>query len=151
IGSYYGVFEPTIHVGATVTRSTSPSLSQLSGAPSLSQLTHGYTVGFGQSLDTGTTVGVDFTLNRTSSKSSFNTINPAWNGTIRYTASQHLLREYGRSVNRHQIRIAQNNKDISEIAFERQVIDLVAQAEKTYWDLVFTAEDVKVKQRSLDL
>ena len=31
------------------------------------------------------------------------------------------------------------------------VIDLVAQAEKSYWDLVFAAADIKVKQDSLAL
>src|ERR1051326_2400137 len=30
-------------------------------------------------------------------------------------------------------------------------MDLVAQAQRSYWDLVFTAEDIKVKQRSMDL
>jgi outer membrane protein TolC len=90
-------------------------------------------------------------LTRASSNSSFNTFNPAWTGTIQYTLSQHLLRNYGRSINLHQIHVAQNNKEISEAQFERQVIDLIVQAEKTYWDLLFTAEDVKVKQRSLEL
>src|SRR5439155_122035 len=33
----------------------------------------------------------------------------------------------------------------------RQLIDLVAQAQRAYWDLVFAAEDIKVKQRSMDL
>jgi len=31
------------------------------------------------------------------------------------------------------------------------LIDLVAQAQRSYWDLVFAAEDIKVKQRSVDL
>ena len=31
------------------------------------------------------------------------------------------------------------------------MIDLVAQAQRSYWDLVFAAEDIKVKQRSVDL
>src|SRR5207253_1311103 len=35
--------------------------------------------------------------------------------------------------------------------FEMQIIDLITQAAQAYWDLKFTAEDVKVKQRSLDL
>src|SRR5207248_3411649 len=47
--------------------------------------------------------------------------------------------------------VAQNNQKISETQFERQLIDLVAQAQRGYWDLVFAAEDIKVKQRSMDL
>jgi outer membrane protein TolC len=54
-------------------------------------------------------------------------------------------------VNTRGIRIAQNNKAISEVQFEQTVVDLVTQAQKNYWDLVFTAEDLKVKQESLSL
>ena len=151
IESFYRPFEPTIRLGASVSRNSSPSQSQLSGAPSVSQLNHAYTLGFGQTLETGTNVGVDFSLNRSSSNNAFNTFNPSWTGLIRYSATQHLLRDFGRLTGTRQIRIAQNNEKISETQFERQVIDLVTQAQKTYWDLVFTAEDLKVKQRSLDL
>lgn len=117
----------------------------------MSQLSHAYTLGFGQSLETGTNVGVDFSLNRSSSNNAFNTFNPSWLGLIRYSATQHLLRDYGRTNGTRQIRIAQNNVKISETQFEMQVVDLLTQAQKTYWDLVFTAEDLKVKQRSMDL
>jgi outer membrane protein TolC len=70
---------------------------------------------------------------------------------MRYSFTQRLLNGYGRDVNSRGIRIAQNNKTISEVAFERMVIDLVSQAERGYWDLVFTSEDLKVKQASLAL
>src|SRR6185295_3798257 len=53
--------------------------------------------------------------------------------------------------NSRNIRVARNNEKISEIQFERQLLDLVAQAQRSYWDLVFAAEDIKVKQRSMDL
>lgn len=149
--TFYRPFEPTIRLSAGITRDTSPSRSQLTGASSVSQLTHDYTIGFGQSLQTGTDVAVDFTLNRTSSNNAFNTFNPAWVGLMNFSLTQHVLRNFGRSINNHEIRVAQNNKTISEIQFERQVIDMVTQAQKAYWDLVFTSEDLKVKQRSLDL
>src|SRR5919197_4507762 len=40
---------------------------------------------------------------------------------------------------------------MSEIAFEIQVTKLLVQAQKSYWDLVFAAQDLDVKQRSLEL
>lgn len=151
IETLYRPFEPTLHLQAQVDRNTSPSTSQLIGAPALSQLRHAYTIGFGQTLATGTNVGVDFTINRASSNSTFNTFNPSWQGVIRYSFNQHLLRDYGRLNNTRQIRVAQNNQKISELQFERQLIDLVTQGQRLYWDLVFAAEDLKVKQRSMDL
>lgn len=151
IETMYLPFEPTLHLQATVTRNTSPAISQLIGAQSLSTLGGAYSLGFSQALDTGTTLGVDFVMNRNSSNSAFNTFNPSYTGLLRYSFSQHLLKDYGRVNNRRQIRVAQNNQKISETQFERQLIDLVAQAQRGYWDLVFAAEDIKVKQRSMDL
>jgi outer membrane protein len=151
VDTFYRPFEPTLRLGATVTRNTTLSTSQLSGALSLSQLTHNYTVGFGQTLPTGTSVGVDFSLVRASSNSSFTLFNPSWTGLVRYSVTQHLLNNFGRLANTHQILVAQKNKQVSDVTFEKQVMDLVAQAQKSYWDLVFTAEDIKVKQRSMDL
>src|SRR5213593_6236 len=151
IETMYLPFEPTLHLQATVTRNTSPAISQLIGAESLSTLGGAYSLGFSQALDTGTTLGVDFVMNRNSSNSAFNTFNPSYTGLLRYSFSQHLLKDYGRANNRRQIRVAQNKQKISETQFERQLIDLVAQAQRAYWDLVFAAEDIKVKQRSMDL
>src|SRR2546426_2090019 len=151
IETMYLRFEPTLHLQATVTRNTSPAISQLIGAQSLSTLGGAYSLGFSQALDTGTTLGVDFVMNRNSSNSAFNTFNPSYTGLLRYSFSQHLLKDYGRVNNRRQIRVAQNNQKISETQFERQLIDLVSQAQRSYWDLVFAAEDIKVKQRSMDL
>jgi len=144
-------FEPTLQFGAIAGRNTTPSSTQLSGALALSQLTHVYSMGFGQTFESGASVGVNFSLNRLSSNSSFNTFNPAWTGLLTYSFNQHLMRNFGKSINTTQIRIAQNNQKMSEVQFEQQLIDLVTQAQKAYWDFVFVGEDVKVKQRSLDL
>ena len=151
IEGMYRLFEPTLHLQATVNRNTTPSTSILAGAANPSTLGGAYTVGFSQLLATGTIVGIDASMNRNSSNNNFSTLNPSWQGSVRYSFTQHLGRDYGRVVNTHQIRVAQNNEKLSEIQFERQLIDLVAQAQRSYWDLVFSAEDIKVKQRSVDL
>jgi outer membrane protein len=151
IDTFYRTFEPTLHLQATVNRNTSPATTILAGAANPSTLAGAYTVGFSQSLMTGTVVAIDATMNRSSSNSTFSTLNPSWSGSLRYSFTQHLARDFGRQVNARQIRVAKNNEKMSEVQFERQLIDLVAQAQRSYWDLVFTAEDIKVKQRSVDL
>jgi len=50
-----------------------------------------------------------------------------------------------------QILQGQNNEKISELGFEIQLTNLLVQAQKSYWDLVFAGQDLSVKQRSLDL
>jgi outer membrane protein TolC len=65
------------------------------------------------------------------------------------TLTQSLLRGLGLDVNRTQIRIAAINKEISESALERVVMETVASVQNAYWDLVFTREDLEVKTKSL--
>jgi outer membrane protein TolC len=151
IATMYRPFEPTMHVQASVGRSTNPATTILAGAANPSTLTGSYNIGFAQTLTTGSIVGVDATMNRSSSNSNFSTLNPSWTGSLRYSFTQHLMQNFGRDVNLHSVRVAQTNQKISESQFEQQLIDLVAQAQRSYWDLVFAAEDIKVKQRSVDL
>jgi len=147
----FKTFEPNFHITGSVDRTKSPSRSQLTGATALNQLTQNYAAGIDQSLELGTTYTVDFNLNRTSSNSLFNLVNPSWAGGLTYSMTQPFLRNLGRDTNTHQIRIAQNNEKISEVQFETQLITLLVQGVNAYWDLVFDRENVKVKQRSLDL
>jgi len=134
-----------------VNRNTFPATSQFSGAAAPSSLGGVYSVGFAEALQTGTNVGVNFSINRSSSNNVFATFNPLYTGLLQYQLTQHLLKGFGRANNTSQIRIAQNNQKISETQFEKQLMDLVAQAERSYWDLVFAGEDIKIKQRSMDL
>jgi outer membrane protein TolC len=151
IATMYRPFEPSIHLQASVGRSTNPATTILAGAANPTTLTGSYNIGFAQTLTTGTIVGVDATMNRSSSNSNFSTLNPSWSGSLRYSFTQHLMQNYGRDVNLHSVHVAQVNQKISGSQFEQQVTDLVAQAQRSYWDLVFAAEDIKVKQRSVDL
>jgi outer membrane protein len=151
IATNYRQFEPTLAINANFTSDASRSRTQLTGVDSVSQFVDNFSVGYGQTFKTGTDLLVEFTLNRTSSNDAFSTFNPAWLSRMRYQVTQHLLSGFGSSINTRGIRIAQNNKTISEVQFERTVIDLVAQAQKSYWDLVFAAADIKIKQDSLAL
>jgi len=153
IDTLFQPFEPTLNIGATVGRSSQPVASQLTagaGATAFTQLYHRYSIGYGQTLHAGTRVDVGFFMNRNSSNNQFNTFNPAYSGTLTYSISQPLLRNYGRNINDTAIRLARNNRNISEIDFETQMIDLVTTAQNLYWDLVYQREDIKVHKQSLD-
>jgi outer membrane protein TolC len=147
----YRTWQPSIRFSGSVSRDTSASTSQLNGATSLSNLRHQFSLGFTQQLTYGTTVSVDATLNRQSNNSIVNTFNPSYQSNIRYTLAQHLLRDRGRYINNRQTIISQNSERLTALQFETQVTNLLVQAQKAYWDLVFAAEDLKVKQRSLDI
>jgi len=144
-------FEPTLQIQASASRTTTPSTTQLNGAASLSQLNHSYTIGYTQTLATGTTYGVTLGMNRSSSNSVFNVFNPSYSGRAVYSVSQQLLQNRGSGINLKPVRIAKNNKGMSDIQFEQQVMDLITNAQNVYWDLVFSQENLKVAIRSLEL
>jgi len=148
---FYRALQPSVRFAGTIGRNTQASTNQINGATISSQLRGTYTAGFSQLLPTGTSLAVDATMGRLSSNNNLSTYNPAYTGTITYSLGQHLLRDRGRISTMRQILIGKNNEKISETQFEIQVTSLLAQAQKSYWDLVFAGEDLKVKQRSLEL
>ncbi|OGW14655.1 MAG: hypothetical protein A3G93_11180 [Nitrospinae bacterium RIFCSPLOWO2_12_FULL_45_22] len=81
----------------------------------------------------------------------YNRFNSEYITNTFFSFKQHLLRNFGFDVNKAEINIARNNRDISQYEFVRQVLDIIAQVENTYWDLVFTNEDLQVKKKSLEL
>src|SRR5213079_3499568 len=105
----------------------------------------GYTQGFA----TGTALNMGFNNLRQTTSSQFSKFSPLLNSSFRATVTQHLLQGLGFAPNRRFIRIAQNNREISDVAFRLQTITTVDQIENIYWDLVFAYENVRVQKESL--
>ena len=68
---------------------------------------------------------------------------------FQFKLTQHLLQGFGFAPNTRFIRIAKNNREISDVAFRLQTITTVDQIENIYWDLVFAYENVRVQNESL--
>jgi outer membrane protein TolC len=66
-----------------------------------------------------------------------------------FTLTQPLLRGFGSSVNLRYIRIANENRKVSRLLFEQQVLETVYGASRIYFDLVSLGENVAVKQDAL--
>jgi outer membrane protein TolC len=66
-----------------------------------------------------------------------------------FSFQQQLLAGFGLGPNLRYLRIANNNKKISDIAFTDQVIVTVTQIENIYWDLVNAYEQAQVSEQSL--
>jgi len=103
-----------------------------------------------QKLLTGTDYEFRFDTQKSSSNSRFTGLNPQYFSEMEFTLTQPLLRNFGIDVNKTEITIANNNRNISDFDFQSKVIEILAQTENFYWDLVFTHEDLKVKQKSLE-
>jgi outer membrane protein len=104
-----------------------------------------YTQGF----QWGTNLQVGFNNTRTTTNSAFQTVSPALNSSFQFRLTQHLLQGFGFAANNRMIRIAKNNRELSDVAFRLQIITSVDQIENMYWDLVYAYENERVKRESL--
>jgi outer membrane protein TolC len=103
---------------------------------------------FSQAFPTGTSVQFGFNNNRQTTNSIFSNLNPAINSQYRVSLRQELLAGFGFGPNLRYLRIARNNKKISDIAFRDQVIETVTQIQNIYWDLVSAYEQSRVNEQS---
>jgi outer membrane protein TolC len=102
-----------------------------------------------QGFQWGTNLSLGFNNSRITTNSPFNTFSPTLNSNFRFQLTQRLLQGLGFTPNTRFIRIAKNDREISDIAFRLQTITTVAQIENMYWDLVFAYENVRVAEESL--
>ncbi|MGC2108594.1 MAG: TolC family protein, partial [Candidatus Korobacteraceae bacterium] len=145
-------YDPVITGTVAFERTRTPeSNTIITGTNELSQNTTTGNFLYTQGFSTGTLMTVGFDNSRNSSDALFNTIDPSLTPSFRFQLRQHLLQGFGFDPNLRYIRIARNNKLITELTFRNQVITTVSQIENIYWDLVNAYENVIVQQRALDL
>src|SRR5579859_3381631 len=129
-------------------RATSIFQGVLPGS-SLAQNTGTVNFAYQQAFQWGTNLNVGFNNTRSTTNSFFSSTNPLLNSGFKATITQHLLQGLGFAPNTRFIRIAKNNRELSDVAFRLQITTTVDQIENMYWDLVYAYENLRVKQESL--
>ncbi|MEJ2232249.1 MAG: TolC family protein [Nitrospirales bacterium] len=103
-----------------------------------------------QRLLTGGSYDLTFETNRNSVAGTTSFLfNPSYSSNLRFNLTQSLLRNFGPSINKTQITLAQNAADIEQLTLINQVLLVIAQVEETYWELVFARENLKVARATL--
>lgn len=104
---------------------------------------------YSQGFQWGTNLTVGFNNSRTTNGSDLASVTPQLNANFRAQVTQHLLQGFGFAPNTRFIRIAKNNREISDVAFRLQITTTVDQIENMYWDLVYAYENVRVQREQL--
>ncbi len=150
-GTVVNSYDPQVTGALGLEHLTSPvSNLAIYGVPSLQLNTTTANFNFSQAFPTGTQISVDYDNNRQTTNSSTFFLSPALNSQFRFTVVQELLAGFGFGPNLRYLRIAKNNKKISDIAFKDQVTATVTQIANIYWELVGAYEQARVNQQSLD-
>jgi outer membrane protein TolC len=148
-GTAVSSYDPFISANGGEEHQTLPlSNLTLNGVPTLQTNTGQFNFNYVQSFPTGTNVSFSFNDIRQTTNSIFTNLSPALNAQFRFSFQQELLAGFGFGPNLRYLRIASNNKKISDIAFKDQVIATVTQIKNIYWDLVSAYEQTQVNEKS---
>lgn len=148
-GTAVSSYDPAVTASVGAEHQTTPLANlQIYGVPSLQLNTGQASFSYSQAFGTGTSISFQFNNNRQSTNSPDLFLSPATSSMFRFTIQQELLAGFGFGSNLRYLRIARNNKKISDIAFKDQVTATVTQIENIYWDLVSAYEQTQVNEQS---
>jgi len=151
VGPAIGNFDPAVTANLGISHGASPVTdiftSQILGIAA-SQVNVGFAnFNYSQAFHSGT--GVSFAFNNNRRTNLLNSINPQVSSNYSLQLTQHLLQGFGLAPNTRNIRIARNNREVSDLVFKQQIVVTVTQIQNMYWDLVSAVEDVKVKESAV--
>lgn len=144
-------FYPVLGLGYSRENKNSSSFSWIDAAEQITTYYNDISSQIGLLLPTGTELSASFFSYKNDTNQNFQTINPRYGSTLRLGFKQPLLKDFGLNVNRREILVAQNNREISEHQLRTILIETIYRVEEAYWNLVHSIEYLKAKQQSLDL
>ncbi|MFH1177323.1 MAG: TolC family protein [Acidobacteriota bacterium] len=144
-----GIFDPGFRVDFSESSQKSPAVNQLAGSQQKRRVLD---LALDSLLPTGALASVSWTNARSElTGSKLYLLNPSYSAGFGFQVNQPLLDGFGTDVNRAGIEVAKKSRDISRLQFEQVVITTVQAVEGAYWNLVYTRENLTVKQQSLKL
>jgi outer membrane protein TolC len=149
IGSTITSFDPVITSTLQLDKNDSESTSVLSPIPIVGQNTYTANFAYTQGFQWGTALSVGFNNTHLTTTSPTSLLTPELGSNFQFKITQNLLQGFGSLPNLRFVRIAKNNREISDVAFRLQVITTVDQIENMYWDLVYAYENVRVQHEAL--
>jgi outer membrane protein TolC len=145
-------FDPALVSLVNWNHQTTPQTSPfVSGTSSLVTSTGTANAGYQQAFSPGTLVNIGFNNSHQSVNSLRSSLSPYTTSSFGITVTQPLLRGFGPSLNRRFIRIAADEKRITSLLFQQQLIATAYGVSRLYTDLLALYEDRKVKQETVRL
>jgi len=147
-GPFITGFDPVVTSTFQFDHAKSQASTVFSSATTSTNTTTG-NFAYQQGFQTGTNLLVGFNNSRIATNTGFATLSPSLSSNFRFQLTQHLLQGFGFAPNTRFIRIAKNNREISDVAFRLQVVSTVDQIQTMYWDLVYAYEYMTVQKETL--
>ena len=102
-----------------------------------------------QKIPFGGTLQASLSYDYSKSNQLFQSFNPSYQSRLNLSLAQPLLKNFGWTVSRREIIVAQHSFEISRSQFKTVLIDTVYSVEAAYWNLVYSIENLKTLQQAL--
>ena len=152
VGPITQTLDPIFQEASTFSHTTTPQANVVqSVTPVLVTDTRAHSGSFQQGLLTGGSINVTYSQNYLNENSPTDVLNPSVAPIVTIGFQHNLARGFGVAVNARIITVAKMNVGISELAFQTQVTNVVAQVLNTYYGLAAADEDLKAKKNALEV
>lgn len=153
--SLEGIYDPVFEIVPQINNSVSPQQSSLGGSDRSGTVTQtDFTVGPSvlKRFETGGgQYEFFFNNNRRTTNSRFNNFNPVYSSNLGVQFTQPLFRDREIDSARRNIRIQRKRLEQSDADFRRRTVEVIAQVQRAYWDLVFALRDQENQIENLKL
>lgn len=149
-----GFYDPALSSSYFYDRQTTPVASILAGGENGKLRTTDFSgaAKLSQQLPwQGGNVNLRYDQSRSTSENLFNSLNPQLTSRLMIEFTQPLMRNRKLDAARRQLRIASKRLDLSDSQFRQRAIEIIAQAERAYWDLAFARRDAEIKREAVEL
>ncbi len=144
-----GIYDPQLVGESYYERRTTPTASTIGGAGASGSVTQSdFRSNFGASGFSpfaGGSYTADFYSARTTTNNQNALLNPQFPSAINLTYIQPLWRGLRFDNNRRNIEIAKKNLSLTDAQFRQRAIEVIAQVEQAYWNLVFALRNLQVQ------
>ncbi|MEZ6243948.1 MAG: TolC family protein [Phycisphaerales bacterium] len=143
-----GRFNAVFTLSGLWSETDSPTSSTLAGSQTRTQ---SVTPGVRIPLHTGGTASINLPVTHFQTDNTFSTLNPAVTADLEFSLSHNLLRGAGRRATMHSVRIADYNRQISEVQTKLEVIRELAAVDRAFWRLYAAREALLVRIQQYEL
>jgi outer membrane protein len=107
--------------------------------------------GFRKGFLTGTQATLTWANLDQTTNSVRNNFNPSLRSNVTLQIRQPLMLGFGVALNSRTLRVARNNREVSDLTFKQQVIETVTRVQNLYWDLVSFINNADSQREALRL
>ncbi|MDX6574612.1 MAG: outer membrane protein [Blastocatellia bacterium] len=146
-----GAYDPRINAQSYYEKIKTPAASFLSGASNAVESSDFTATSRLEGLAPkyGGNYRLDFSSVRSTSNSLFTALNPQYPTALTFSFTQPLLRGLRFDLPRRQIEVAKKNLSLTDAQFRQRAVEVIANVQRSYWDLVFALRNLQIQRDSL--